>query len=559
MASSKPVPCGPCKQENVNTKADIWCYNCDEGLCSSCSGHHKKFKSTRDHKTIDIHIYKPPIGSIKKECDKHNQQFNLYCPSHLTPCCDECISTYHSKCTGIERLTAVVEKTQIEKSKESVDKDINSILLFLNKMAIEKSSNITKGDQQCERIKETIGQIRKEINKHLEKLEKKLGNEADNVWGQEKSKLTGFVSEIEDKQKELEEMQVYLQTVTAQTSKLTSFLGIHQIGEKVHQYHRYIDDMECNEVGIQREQSGGIEKILSDLQSLKSFGEVAVSKTKININRETSENSEAQVETRTQSSIGKLNMHLETNTEVGVDIKKNISGMICLSDGRIIITEIHGNVHLLTSDGKLQKQLPISGEACDVTQISKDIIALTYPYDRVIRIFNIKDETVAKVIQLHKCCYGLSFSNDSLAVGVHCNEICIIDLEGNTLKSIQVQNKSKLNFLIYSNSRVIYSDYDGKAVICIDESGKVMWQYKQELLRPEGLCTDSYGNIIVADRISSTIIAISKDGQDSKVLVVRNKDELNAPKCICLRNDESSGLVCNGPGTYLKKFNLTYD
>ncbi|XP_071130615.1 uncharacterized protein [Mytilus edulis] len=562
MASSKSVPCGACKQERVSTKADIWCYNCDDGLCSSCSGHHKKFKSTRDHKTIDIHIHKPSIGSIITECDKHNQQFKLYCPSHLKPCCDECLTTYHSKCIGIESLTAVVEKTKIEKSKESVENDINSILLFLNKMAIEKSSNITKGDQQCESIKESIGQIRKKINKHLDQLEKKLGNEADTVWGQEKSKLAGFITEIEEKTKVLKEMQDDLRAVTVQTSKLQSFLSVNQIGEKVHQYQRYVEHMENNdmaiEVGIQIKQNSEIENILSDLQSLTSFGEVEVSKTEIAINRETSVNREAQVETRKQSYIDKMTMHIETKTNINDIIKKKMSDMICLSDGRIIVAEEFGNVFLLTSDVRLQKQLPIPGEAFCVTQISKDVIAITYPKEVVIKIFNIEDETVSKVMKLHNSCWGLSFSNESLAVGIKKNEIRIIDLKGNTLKSIQVQSESFLNYLVYCENRVIYSDYCDKVVTCVDGSGKHIWQYKQDLEGPDGLCTDTYGNIIVADRASSTVISISKDGQDSKVLV-RKEDGLNFPTCISYRNEESYGFVCDVIGKYFAKFNLSYD
>ncbi|CAC5366710.1 unnamed protein product [Mytilus coruscus] len=543
MASSKPVPCGPCKQENVNTKADIWCYNCDEGLCSSCSGHHKKFKSTRDHKTIHIHIYKPPIGPIKTECDKHNQQLKLYCPSHLMPCCDECISTYHSKCFGIKSLTAVVEITKIEKSKESVEKDINSILLFLNRMADNKSSNIKKGEQQCERIKESIDKIREEINKHLDKLEKKLWKEADTVWGQEKSKLIGFITEIEEKKEELKEMQDDLQTVTEQTSKVQTFLGVHQIVEKVHQCQRHVDDMEnndmANDVNITIKQIDEIEKILSDLQSLKSFGEVNVSKTEIAINRETSVNREAQVETRKQSFIDKMTMHIETKIKIKVNIRKSINDMNYLSDGRIVVVGDRG-------------------EARSVAQISNDTIAITYPYQSSIKIFNIEDETVSKVIKLHTFCFGLSFFNESLAVGLNTSEIRIIDLEGNTLKSIKVRNTHNLTFLVYSDNRVIYSDYRVKAVNCYDESGKKIWQYKQDLLGPEGLCTDTYGNIIVADRISRTIVAISKDGQDSKVLV-RKDDRLNYLKCICLRNDKSYGFVCDEIGKNLAKFYLSYD
>ncbi|CAC5384117.1 unnamed protein product [Mytilus coruscus] len=200
MASSKPIPCGPCKEGNVNTKADIWCYNCDEGLCSICSGHHKRSKSSRDHKTIDIKSYNPSIQAIKTECDKHGQQLNLYCPSHLMPCCDECISNTHSKCTGIKSLANVVEKTKVEKSKESVEKDINSMLHLLDKMVNNKSQNI-KREQEYESIKEFFVKIRNEIDKHLTHLEKKICNEADTILNQEKSKATDLIAKLKENRK----------------------------------------------------------------------------------------------------------------------------------------------------------------------------------------------------------------------------------------------------------------------------------------------------------------------------------------------------------------------
>ncbi|CAC5371268.1 unnamed protein product [Mytilus coruscus] len=155
MASSKPIPCGPCQEGKVNTKADIWCYNCDEGLCSTCSSHHKRSRGTRNHKTIDIKSYKPSIPAIKTECDKHGKQLNLYCPSHLMPCCDECISTSHSKCTGIKSLAGVVEKTKIEKSTQSIEKQIDSITHFLDKLIENKSINISRGEQEIKSIQKS--------------------------------------------------------------------------------------------------------------------------------------------------------------------------------------------------------------------------------------------------------------------------------------------------------------------------------------------------------------------------------------------------------------------
>ncbi|CAG2244414.1 unnamed protein product [Mytilus edulis] len=134
------------KKEKNNTKADIWCYNCDKGLCLRCSGHHKRYKLSRDHRIIDIKIHKPSIHAIRSVCDKHGQHLNLYCPCHLMPCCEECISSSHSKCTGIKYLAGVVEKTNIEKSKESLYIDIYSTLDILNELVNDKSGNNKRGE-----------------------------------------------------------------------------------------------------------------------------------------------------------------------------------------------------------------------------------------------------------------------------------------------------------------------------------------------------------------------------------------------------------------------------
>ncbi|XP_063447217.1 uncharacterized protein LOC134726729 [Mytilus trossulus] len=559
MSSSKPILCGPCHKGEVTTKADIWCYNCDEGLCSTCLKHHKRSKGTCDHKTIDIKSYKPSIQTIKTECDKHGQQLNLYCPSHLMPCCDECISTSHSKCTGIKSLAGVVDKTKIEKSKESVETDIHYILKVLETIINNKSKNIKTGENQCVSIKKSVKGIRQEINKHLDHLEKKLCQETDTTWNQEKSKATDFISEIEAKSKSLREMKEHLQTVITNTSKLQSFLGVHQIDQQVHQCHRYVedldDDVRTKEFDIKMKQNNEIEKILSKLGSLKSLGEVTVRKTEVAMNIDTSVKKEAQVELQEQSNINNMTMNIETKIEI--NMKKSISDMICLMDGRVIVVEQLGKVSLLTFDGKLQKQLPIPDVAWSVTQINQNTIAITYPYEAAIKIFNTEKEMVTKVITLDRACWGLSFSNNSLAVGLSTDKIRIIDLEGNTLKSIQVESESDLEYLVYCNDRVIYSDYEGKAVYCYDGSGKQIWQYTQDLSGPMGLCIDIYGNIIVADVGSYRIIVISKDGQNSTILI-SEKDGLEDPGCICFKHNESSGFICEHYNKYLKKINLSY-
>ncbi|CAG2202562.1 unnamed protein product [Mytilus edulis] len=171
--------------------------------------------------------------------------------------------------------------------------------------------------------------------------------------------------------------------------------------------------------------------------------------------------------------------------------------MICLMDRRVIVVELQGNVNLLTSDGKLQKRLSKHGVAWCVTQINMNTIAITYPHEKAIKIFNLE----------------------------------------------------KLQTML----RVSYTDYMGKAVRCYEGSDKQIWQYKQDLSGPWGLSDD---NIIVADFESSRIIIISKDGQNSKVLM-SEEDRLTDLKCICFNHNEYSGFICDDNGRYLTNFNLS--
>ncbi|VDI37423.1 Hypothetical predicted protein [Mytilus galloprovincialis] len=267
--------------------------------------------------------------------------------------------------------------------------------------------------------------------------------------------------------------------------------------------------------------------------------------------KETSVRREAQVELLEQSNINNMTMNIEKR--IKININESISDMICLMDGRLIMIEVFNKVILRTPDGKIQKVLPIQGGFFGVTQINQNTIAITYPYETAIKIFNM-NETVTKVIRLDKECWGLSSSDDSLVVGLNKDEIRIIDFEGNTLKSIRVTIESLLMNLVYCNDRVIYGDMEGKAVYCVDELGTQIWQYTQDLSRPCGLCTDTYGNIFVADRNSHRIIVISKDRKESKVQL---SDGRGYPIFICLKQNKSSGFICDEENKNLAKFNLS--
>ena len=79
---SSPSFCGTFDICHISTPSDVWCPDCEEGICTQCIEHQSLAKPSRKHTTILIAEYrKLPsfVLDIKELCDQHHEKFNLYC------------------------------------------------------------------------------------------------------------------------------------------------------------------------------------------------------------------------------------------------------------------------------------------------------------------------------------------------------------------------------------------------------------------------------------------------------------------------------------------------
>lgn len=114
MASSTPV-CSICDQNNITKPSMIWCFECDEGLCLECKGHHSLSKGTRKHTTVPMSEYQKlpcDIVKITQSCVKHNEKFNIYCKKHESLCCAICIVEKHLACRDFVKLADIIHNTK---------------------------------------------------------------------------------------------------------------------------------------------------------------------------------------------------------------------------------------------------------------------------------------------------------------------------------------------------------------------------------------------------------------------------------------------------------------
>ena len=63
---SSPSFCGMCDSRHISKPSEVWCRECEEGLCTECIEYHSSVKLSRGHATIPI----AESGSYRHMCWK---------------------------------------------------------------------------------------------------------------------------------------------------------------------------------------------------------------------------------------------------------------------------------------------------------------------------------------------------------------------------------------------------------------------------------------------------------------------------------------------------------
>jgi hypothetical protein len=114
--SSSPTFCGICDIRHISTKpSEVWCPDCEVGICTACLEHHSLAKHSRNLTTIPIEEYQKwssYVLEIKEYCNEHQHKFNLYCREHECPCCRICIVENHSDCKNVTIMEKIISNVK---------------------------------------------------------------------------------------------------------------------------------------------------------------------------------------------------------------------------------------------------------------------------------------------------------------------------------------------------------------------------------------------------------------------------------------------------------------
>ena len=281
IMSSSPSFCGICDIRHMSKQSEVWCPDCDEGLCTECLDHHSLAKHSRKHTTIPIAEYrKLPsyVLKIKEHCKEHHEKFSLYCKEHECPCCGICIVETHRDCIDVAILVNLIKDVKTSDIFNEIEQLISEMTETIGKIRQNRETNLGVVREHKIIVENKIQELRTKINNHLDKLQENMMKELTEAQKQITDETWELLESLDKKQNELTEYQTNVVNIRKYASDLQAYLALKQIEKEVETHDTCLQSLlvkshSLNETKLSYKIDNGLKTIATNIQT---FGEIVV-------------------------------------------------------------------------------------------------------------------------------------------------------------------------------------------------------------------------------------------------------------------------------------------
>ena len=562
---SRPIPdCGVCFTHYISKVSDIWCSECNEGLCLSCKQYHSASQSSRQHVTIPIEEYrKLPVFilDIKVFCQKHNEKYQMLCKSHECPCCRKCTIENHKECKDVVLIEDILQDVKTSVSFDDLQQQLTVISKNIQRIRKNRQANADLIRKQKERIEKDIRDLRETMNNHLDKLKEKLTRELLQIEVKTNCGIQELLTTLQKKEEEIYQSQINIEHIKKYASELQTFLGLKQIQCVSMKNENYIQSLvEADNFKETKLCFKADDQILNLLSNINSFGKIIIEMKSNDVDIEAYKLNQAQqrVVNIPAKSVNDVMLKLKQRIKTGYS---DVKGCCMLSNGEMVFTNSYpGRVVILHKDGSRHYAIDIrSGYPYDVTCIDSNTIAVSVvDGNNLVIIVDLNKRSVTQEIITGTYLYGLTYNDGFLICCVEDTGLIRIDLKDNSVTPVVNCFLAAWPHVTTNSNNIYYTNYTKHTVTCCDMKGEEQWALYDEnvLVSPIGITTDNNDNIYVVGAGSNTVVVISPDGQNYKVLL-SGRDGLKLPYGIHCDRASNQLLLINERGDTCLLYDIT--
>ncbi|KAK3108512.1 hypothetical protein FSP39_009593 [Pinctada imbricata] len=525
-------PCTVCERENETKSAYSWCVNCSEALCKKCNLDHRRNKTTRHHKLVDIDHVELPRSGTDAFCVEHpDKKVEAYCLDHAAECCTACILLRHRKCEDVKPIEDAAEEIKQSKGMPKVEETFCGFKFFLEALLQNRVEGLKNFDDDIVKTKADVESLFKELSSHLTylktnimfeigKAEKEIRPELQDERDEMNSKLVAVQNDIallQNHKKNVQPAQLLrdMKTLSEQERILEKYLRDH--GQKL----------------IEMRVSLKSNEKLLELRNMPEFGKVDVQGTLNDVILPSA--------TTTKTCMSSVEPSLSSAIHKEFDVE----GVSLLENGQIVLsckTNKREELQDIRCPDVLSS-LSLPGRPYGIKMIgATDGGVVLEKYGLI--LFRIQDSKILKVNEIKtKVNYDFVHLKEEFYFGCD-REITAYDNKGNRVRDISVKNNVGY-MAVRDDTSMCYTVYNKRELHCITMHGVPVFTYTDDNLRCAlGVTVDHTGFIYVCGYNSMNVHQLGHDGKLQRVIF----DKLPSyPNCICFSHCGDKAIIgCDG-------------
>ncbi|KAL4216789.1 hypothetical protein ACF0H5_024510 [Mactra antiquata] len=540
--------CTPCAGDDLIKEALKYCVECQQYCCKDCLTSHRRISSLKGHSFLDNSSVKPQ-GQPRalpafptKQCSKHvGKILDMYCENHDVVCCYACAAEDHKSCKDMVSVSDNVDRLYSKTDTYKATSELSYTLGTMNKL-LTKTDTILKQlqDSKATAIK-VISDFRVEMEKFLKKLEEASVTEIEDEYKKLEAQIIEERKTYEDSIADLKSLQ---QLFAQAAGNIAQLFVCTKLAEK--KYTTIGEDGMKKGKFIQAEvkflPSG---ELKSSIEQMVHLGEAsAISSQKYNKYKATK--------------ICAINVRLNDDSS-----NHNCSILdICIVDDTVIFTDyMHNKLKRLDiSSSSLIDYCKIPENPFGVCRVGEKEVAV--PCGNVVQFVSIHERlSLSRSIKMKHKCYSLAHSNGIMYITDQYRSLYMYDMSGNLLKTVTSDSCGQPLFIC--SNHIIFNDKNDRLFVCDDKKGLVCFNARCDYIetitdpdvRPDGVCVDGYGNVIVANVGLNTIVQCDQNGQKCGIIVNQTRKR---PRCVCIHHGLSKMFV-GYSSDIVEVYNLTWN
>ena len=535
MAARSGRLCDICEAQHLTNEAEIWCPQCEEALCSKCKAHHQIARITKKHDTVPVEDYsKLPesVQQIKLHCNEHSERFEYLCSSHDTPCCVKCINTIHTNCKDtLTPLHEAIENVKSAKGMLDLENSITDLQVNIQKVLNFQISNMDSLSQQKLQCQKEIREIRQDINKKLDELEKDILDELSSRYTKHNSEIEELITDLRSRKQRVDGSECVLSAIKQYATEFQTYLSIRDMTREAQEEDNYLQSLRDNQKLVRYDMRFIKEMDVIENKS-KFFGKLEFEIRNEDVAFTKKTDNEAQIfNPRRRREVGNVTMSKILSFKVPPKENNKVRYCLVTDGGLFIVPNLnHKCLHIFESDGTVKRDLQLLYEPIGVIQENEQIIVI-YAGQSIIHVIDLTNFNIVNEIKVRGQSDSICTFNSNIFIGLPHSGFLIIDIKGNVLKEINMAFENPY-YIVVANDTIYIPKWKENKIVCLDTDGNQLFEmFNEDLKAPLGITSDSDGNLYVVGFHSNNVFLFSKDGQTCKELIPAS-DKMSKPRTV---------------------------